>query len=292
MEIYNIYESAWIIVSAFTRDIRLVMGSSLLIALGVFIPLFLLQGFGLYGMAKKRNISKAWLAFVPFANVYFMGKLAGECGFFGHKMKNAGLYAMIAQIISTLFCFLYIAAECYLYYNHGEPYFAQDDIFGTPQWNLVAGSFADRVYGFYILGQSLLSIITLVARLLMIVLLIGLYKKYSPKNYRGLALLSFFIVEARFITVFVLRNKPAIDYEAYMRKMREEYARRYQQYYGNPYGGYGQGGNYGQNGYGGYHQPTQNTAPPPAEPFEEFSSKGKTEDESPSDRKDSDGFFD
>ena len=39
------------------------------------------------------------MAFLPFFNTYYAGKLAGETQFFGQKMKRVGLYAMISEIL-------------------------------------------------------------------------------------------------------------------------------------------------------------------------------------------------
>ena len=89
--------------------------TSLGIAFGIWAILFLLQAFGLYYMAKKQNMPKPYLAFIPFVSTWYMSKLAGKCTFFGRKMKNAGIYALIAQILSAIVCALAIAAELYLY---------------------------------------------------------------------------------------------------------------------------------------------------------------------------------
>ena len=295
MEIYSFYQIGCLIFSFFSKEYAFILTWAIVLGLVIWLAVFILQGIGLYAMAKRRSMKKKWLAFVPFANVYYMGKLAGDCGFFGHKMKNAGLYAMIAQIIAVLFTSLYIAAELYLYVNHGAPQ-PSADAMSNPYWTGLTG-FSLTVSKFYDYGGLLYSIIGLVAELLLIVLAMGLYKKYAPRNYLLLTMLTLFvpIPVARFIIVFVLRNSEPIDYEAYMRARREAYIRRQQQQYGNPYNPngtpygnpyntpYGQGGYAGQNG--GQYQP-----PKPEDPFAEFSSdEEKTDAEKDNN---SDGFFD
>ena len=118
MEIYNLYQMGSLIFSAFSNDYGLIFTCAIDFGLVSWLALFVLQGVGLFVMGKRREMKNKWLAFVPFVNIYYMGKLAGECGFFGHKMKNAGLYAMIAQMLGTLFTCTYILAECYLYLKH------------------------------------------------------------------------------------------------------------------------------------------------------------------------------
>ena len=90
------------------------LGTSLAIAVGVWLALFLLLSFGLYYMAKKQNLEKRYLAFIPFANTLYMSKLAGKCTFFGRRMKYAGVYAMVSQILLTIVCGMVIAAQMYI----------------------------------------------------------------------------------------------------------------------------------------------------------------------------------
>lgn len=266
MEIYGAYQVIITILAMITRWVNLVLKMKtvfIIRAIGgtsILSVLFLLQAFGLYKMAKNRGIKNRALAFVPFVNIWFVGKLAGECHFFGQKVKRAGMYAMIAQIIGTLLCFLTIAAEMYLWIEHGTP---QIDEQGVAYWIGLTG-FDNRVSKFYILSGYFLSIVQLIYKMFLVVLFMGLYKQYSPKNYLALGLLTLFVPLSRYIIVFVLRKRKAIDYEAYMRAKREEYVRQCQQYhtpYGNPY----------QSPYGGQ-QGNSPTPPKPEEPFGEFTS--------------------
>ena len=267
---------------------------------GIWLILFILQGIGLYMMAKRRGIKKRALAFVPFANLWYMGKLAGECRVFGRKVKRVGLYAMLAQIALTILMGLYLAAELYLFMK-GEPIWHEDYY---PVWDF--NGFAGKVETFYKYGDLFIAIFELAYAILMIVLLNGLFKQYAPRKYMVLSILFVFLPFSRFITIFCLRKKEPIDYDAYMRARREAYIRQQQQYYnrygngpygGNPYGGYNNP--YSQNSYGnpysqGQQRPPEEPfgefggKPKPDEPFDEFNGKGKK----PKDPNDPDGFFD
>lgn len=272
MEIYNLYQSGSVIFSLFFEDDAQVRIWGALYGVVIWLGLFMLQGVGLAAMAKRRNIPRRWLAFVPFANIYFMGKLAGKCGFFGHEMKKAELYAMIAQIVAVVFTATYIASELYLYINHGIPQ-RGEDLTSPPIWSGLTG-FSLTVFKFYEYSMLLSSIIGLVSELLMLVLVMGLYKTYSPRNYTPLAFLTLFVPIARFITIFALRKKAPIDYEAYMRARHDAYIRYQQQRYGNygnPYGN-------PNGGYGYGNQQGQPTKPQGDDPFEEFSSGGPFEE--------------
>ena len=269
MEIYSFYQAATITAMLFTDKQEVLFIAGLIGGAVIMLVLFLLQGFGLYKMAKNRGVKNKALAFVPFVNLWFIGKLAGECHFFGQKVKRAGMYAMIAQIIGTVFCLLTIAAELYLWLGHGAPQINEQ---GMAYWVNLTG-FASTVSKFYALSSYVLSIFQLVYEIFLVVLLMGLYKQYAPKNYMALSLLTLFVPLSRYIIVFVLRKRQRIDYEAYIRARNEAYARQYGQYR-NPYGSPYQNPNGNQQG-NSYQQPK------PEDPFEEFSASqnGTDQDE-------------
>lgn len=213
-----------------------------------YCALFILQAIGLSAMAKNRGIGKRWLAFVPFVNMLFLGKLAGDCEMFGHKMKHASVYAMVAQIVSTILYLLFMVAEGLLYTRYADNYTA-----GAGVWSGLTG-FAEFLNGYYTSwGGLLCSVFGLVYELLVFLLMMSLLKKYSPSNYLFLSFLQLFVPVSRYIVVFVIRNRKQIDYNAYMRARYEEYARRnaYGNPYSNPYGNnpYNRPP-YGQNPYG------------------------------------------
>ena len=302
MELYYFYNIMRMKVGIFAEtDAALV--NSLYWGLGLgfvlWLGFFALQGIGLYVMAKNRGLKNKALAFIPFVNIWYMGQLAGECNFFTQKVKRAGMYAMIAQIITTILSLMVLSAEMYLWTKHGVPQVTE---LGTAYWTGLSG-FSLTAARFYDISAYIVSIFQLIYEILLVVLLMGLYKRYSPKNYTTLGILALFIPAARYIVIFVLRNRQAIDFEAYMRARREAYMRQQQQYqnmYGNPYGRpYGNPYNnpYRSNPYGGaYGNPygaSSNHSAPPEEPFAEFSSSSNTTNNN-NDSEDgaSDGFFD
>lgn len=277
MEFYSLFNIVWMSCVTFqAQDVEaLYIG-----AIGGFVlwlGLFILQGFGLYRMAKNRGIGNRFLAFVPFASIYYIGKLGGTCDLFGQKVKRAGLYAMLAQILTTTVCLLTIASQIYLYEAGGAP---QYDQWGAPYWTGLTG-FLSTVDKFYAISGYILSILQLVYQVLLLILLTGLYKKYYPKNYFFLGILVLFVPISHYIVIFVLRNRKAIDFEAYMRARREAYMRQRQQYqnpYSNPYNRYNQnpysnpyGNPYGQQ-QNPYYQPQPSK---PEEPFGEFATDKK-----------------
>ena len=279
MEIYECNQVVKTICSFFARTTNQIFIGGVIGGGLLWLILFILHGIGLYTMAKKRGISKKFLAFVPFANIWYVGKLAGECKVFGRKMKRAGMYAMIAQIVTTILSCAAIAAELYLYLRHGDP-IVTDDPWATPYWGLMG--FSGKVESFYDFSGFLISIAQMIFRIFMLIILLSFYKQYAPKHYFMLSVLVFFVPSARFVTAFCLKNKTPIDYEAYMRARHEAYMRRQQQYYnqyGNPYNGqYGGGYN---NPYANPYQQNpnpQSQGKSPDDPFEEFSSQANSDE--------------
>lgn len=252
MELYNLY-------MIFDAIGLLGVYGNLIGAIALWTGFFVLQGIGMYVMAKKQNVGKRWMAFVPFVNLLFMGKLAGECNVFGQKMKRAGLYAMLAQIIATAFAVVEIVVMVYLITVEGEPSFDQ---YGAMYWTGLQG-LSLKLTKYLSVSELILPIVQMIYEIMIFIITITLYKKYVPNSYFGLGVLSLFIPLSRFIIIFVIRNRPLVDFEAYMRAKRDEYLRQrgYTQY-GSPY----------QNPYANAGGTSQQ---PQEEPFEEFNESSK-----------------
>ena len=282
MEIYVIYnaiKSSFDIMQAkpgyLTRFYALFGG------VGLWFVLFLLQSFGLYVMAKNKNLKNRWMAFVPFVNILYIGRIVGECKIFNRRVKRAGMYAMITQIALTIMCALLVASELYLYLEVGEPTRVLYQGYYMLDWQTTG--FAAKVEEFYAFGEYFLSIFQLIYEIMMFIMLITLFRNYSPKNHTLLTVLSIFIPLSRYVIIFVLRKNKVVDYNAYVCAQREEYIRRHQAQYGNPnINPYGTP--YGQP-FNQTYRPAGQTAKPDEDPFEEFSSQPKTQTNS------SDEFF-
>lgn len=283
MELFSIYRSvymvyliAWGYQSLTLRSYAIVFS----FAGGIWLALFLLQSFGLYRMAKNAGKPHKWLAFVPFLNLCYMTKLSGPCTVFGHTMRRSGLYAMIAQIVVVLLEAVAVVAEVLLFTKFRSALVfdpAKDEI-GIALETLPLKM--QRFYAFSQYASYFSEIAALIYTVLIVITTTGLYKAYAPKNVFPLTILTAFIPLSRCIVIFVLRNRKATDYEAYMRQAREAYYRAHAPY-GSPY----------QPPYGGGSQntPPPNTPPPAPDPFEEFSDGG---DASSGDKSGEDDLFD
>ncbi len=298
MYIYDFYYTIVESVQIFSENVDRVSLRvySAMISAGLWAVLFLLMGFGLYQMAKRRHLRNKWMAFVPFLNIYYIGKLTGDCEVFGRKMKRAGMYAMIAEIAATVACFSLMAAELYLYIECGSP--VNDEGAYISFWTGLQGT-PKTVAKFYEIMSLISDIVILISSILFIILIVGLFKKYSVRNYFVLGIVALLIPGSHYVIIFILRKNKAIDYAAYVRAKREAYMRQQQQYYnqyGNPYNRNPYNQNpYNQNPYGGAYQ----NAPKDEDPFSEFptdntqnNGNGSSSSNKGKDPLDPDGFFD
>lgn len=230
------------------------------VAGGLYLIGLLLGGFGLYAIAKRAGIKHGFLGFLPFGNTYLAGKIAGEASFFGQKMKRAGLYAMLLEIVYSAFeimfiviNFLLIRPEYYHLVPDGDNSYWTLNPSAIPanlQWMYTASSYANLV-------ATLLWFLVIV---FFCVVFFAFFRKYYARSPFLMVFLCV-VLPFRGFAIFAVRNNKPVDYNEYLRRRAEEYARN------NPYGPYGggygpYGGNGGENGNGG-------NAP---DPFSDFGS--------------------
>ena len=194
------------------------------VAGGAYLVCLLLGGLALFTMAERAGIKHSWLGFIPFANTYYAAKVAGETPFFGKKMKHAGLYAMLAEIVYSLLEVCSLIASVLLsnpaYYetnyieNSATLIFNVERVPAGLQW--------------MVNGATWFSILGIVANLVMLVLMCavynGLYRKYNPKNAFALTVVSV-LLPVRAFALFALRNNMPVDFDDYMKARLEQMMR-------------------------------------------------------------------
>ncbi len=294
MEIYSFYTSLSY-VNLFINGVESISLKSILgmlaIALLVWLGFFILQGFGLFAMAKKKGLKKPFLAFVPFANLLLIDKLAGDCEIFGHKMKRGGMYAMIALIAFFITSIALVVSEGILFTKYADC-ISFNRATGEIFW-VGLDSFGAAVYSFYnVWGNFLSSLFGLAYEILLFVLMISLLKRYTAKNYMVLSMLQLFVPISRYVIIFIIRNNKSVDYDEYKRARYEEYMRRNARYgnpYSNPYGTRGQT----PNGSTQNENPFEEFATPDQDPFEDINdySSNSSNNSTSNQEKSDDEFF-
>lgn len=240
----------------------------------LFLTGFLLRGFALYRMSKRARIGTPWFAFVPFLALTLAGKLQGDDGLFA-RFRPLGIAAAITSAV-------YVVAEGLIDVLYALPvlqklfqgkYLVESD-FGVVGYNLI---------------QMIANFASLASVVLVLLIHINLFKIYAPRKSTSYAVISM-IFDVLFSTdllfyifLFTMRNNERCDYAQYVRSRMQP---RYGQGGGNPYGGnpfngpYGNGnGPYGNGPYGNGSANAYGNGDPKADPFEEFSDRGRRDDD-------------
>lgn len=213
---------------------------SLYVAAGLYVVCLVFGGIGMTVMAKKVGMKHSWLAFLPFANTWYAGKLAGETQLFGQKMKRVGLYAALAEFF---FVALSVFGLVLLYARMNPAYFSEMTYSDGSVYYVFDSSLVPLASRWIVTADIVCNVLEMIADLFLIFFLCVLFYAFFRKYYaRGPFLMTFMcaVLPLRGFVIFAVRNNTPVDYNAYMRKKMEQYARARQQ--ADPYGGYGQGG--------------------------------------------------
>lgn len=212
---------------------------SIYVSAGLYLIFLVFGGLGMHAMAKKVGMKHSWLAFLPFANTWYAGKLAGETRVFGQKMKRVGLYAMISEIIYVAISLFALIIQLALYnpayFELGEDgtyYLITNNIPLSIRWMVSANFICD--------------FLVTISYLVLIFFLCTLFYAFFRKYYaRGPFLMTFLcaVLPLRGLVIFAVRNNTPVDYDAYMRRRMEQYARRSGGAYPYGQGGYDADGN-------------------------------------------------
>ena len=230
-DIQNVYDFSNLVLSYYLF--------SALAVLGVYLILLIFGGIGLNKLAKKQGLKHRWMAFLPFFNTYYAGKLAGETQFFGQKMKRVGLYAMLAEILYVALQVLVMVATVISYFPEYRTLEVTDGAL-TGQPNSSMPAWLDPAITY---GNLVAYLLWFFVIIFFCVLYIAFFRKYYARGPILLAFLSS-VLPFRGFTIFAVRNNAPVDYNDYIRRRTQAYMRNNQ-----PYGPYGQGpqdGPYGQ----------------------------------------------
>ena len=188
----------------------------------------ILGGIGLLKLAKKEHIKGSICAFLPFANTWYAGKIAGEARFFGQRMKRAGLYAMLCEMVYAGVEIFRLALNFAL--TKGE-YFTlkRNAEFGESIWSIERARIpSDKqwMYDALMYSDYISYFFDLIAIIFLCAMFIALFRKYYAKSPVLMMILCTFLPFRGFV-LFAVRNNAPVDYNAFMYRRAEEYARRY-----------------------------------------------------------------
>ncbi len=186
--------------------------SSLTISAVIAIVCFVFKGIGLYTIAKREGIKAPFLAFVPFASYYLLGKIVGSVKVFGHHVKNLGLITMIALI---LYYGLNLTYDLLVYGENLVSLFTTGNVGVLP--TSYGSAWVDVVLAVF---RAISSIVYLVCY---VFLVITFFMYYAKKVQIVFSLLSIFFDPLFGILVFVVRKNQRFDYSQYMKMRFDSY---------------------------------------------------------------------
>jgi|GEM_PF-1574173 hypothetical protein len=83
------------------------LGGFIVVLLIIVVIMYILTALGMQAMAKKLNIENSWLAWIPVANAYLMGKIAGDrIKIFDKDIQKLGMVLLIGAICVGVLSFI------------------------------------------------------------------------------------------------------------------------------------------------------------------------------------------
>lgn len=193
-------------------DERMLVLYFLIITACIYIASFVFKAIGLYTIAKREGRKHAYLAFIPFASYYLMGKIVGGTKVFGYRVKNLGLVTMIAMILNYALSITYDV----LLYGDVIVEFAKTGVLGViPE--TYGNVWVDVVLA---LSNALVGLALIIAE---VFLIMTFFMYYGKKNQILFSLLSIFIEPVFGILVFVVRKRERFNYSQYMKMRFDSY---------------------------------------------------------------------
>lgn len=257
-----------------------------------FLTVFIFQAIGLFTIAGHEGYKHRWLAFVPFANTYYIGVCGQKNRVF--RSVNTKYLALAASVLEFLLFAGYVVyyVAVFKLFNAGCVYEAvQESYYGSTtelQLHNVPLNLAWAAWCFECLYDYILVWVDLVFLALQVFVLSAFFQTYAARRYFLFTITSI-LFPIQGILIFIIRNNSGMNYREFLRREQERQYRMYQQYarqnYDNPYN---------QNPYsrGGYDSAPQNDpydAPEPErrdtpdDPFSEFGGGNGKENKDPFD---------
>ncbi len=198
-----------------------VMAGALLFSLVIGLVFYIFESLGLYAIAKRRGIKRAWLAWVPVGNVWLLGKISDQYQQYAHGKKTyrAAILlwcnlAMVVLSIPLLVMAVRIMVNVVETAHYVRGYIPSMSMLGS--------------VGLLSLAVMALSIVIVVFQF---IALYDLFRSCEPKNATAYLIISIFFSVAMPFLVFAQRNKDEgmISQAEQQRRWQEEQA-RYQQW--------------------------------------------------------------
>lgn len=198
-----------------------------------FAIVFVFQAIALYTIARREGYKNKWMAFIPFANTYYIGVCAQKNKFHNIDARTLGLITAVFEFLLFAFYILYYVA-CYLVIDYEiatettttvmgiSRTFTEYSLEGVPE-NL---AWAAWMYNY--MYRYILRFVDLLFLLCQICLLMTFFQTYSCRRYVLFTVTSV-LFPIQGILFFVVRNNKALNYKEFLRNEQARIYRMYQQ---------------------------------------------------------------
>lgn len=205
----------------------------LLVGAVSFAIVFVFQAIALYTIARREGYKNKWMAFIPFANTYYIGVCAQKNKFHNIDARTLGLITAVFEFLLFAFYILYYVA-CYLVIDYEiatettttvmgiSRTFTEYSLEGVPE-NL---AWAAWMYNY--MYRYILRFVDLLFLLCQICLLMTFFQTYSCRRYVLFTVTSV-LFPIQGILFFVVRNNKALNYKEFLRSEQARVYRMYQQ---------------------------------------------------------------
>lgn len=181
------------------------------VLLAVGLAVFILKAFGLYSLSKNAGHDKPWLAFIPVANNYVLGRISDDANLRikGKRTNNRklllglqiGLAALVLLAVVILIALLVSSnANMYAYHYDGSYSYYDGYDYRADNPAMVPLMFLPILLFLIVALGIVTAVFTYIA-------IYAIYKAYSPENAEMYLVLSILISLAQPIILFCLRNK-------------------------------------------------------------------------------------
>lgn len=174
----------------------LVFAVVMLVLLAIAVVSYVLQSIGLMQMAKRRGIKNPWLAWIPVASGYLLGKISDDINYRNGKLTKRRI---LIPVFSGVCLFFYVCESALTF-----------SLAAASARNYYSYDMNQLVFTFLIHMLLMLGAAA-VAQIFTYMSLYNIFEDYYPKNKVLFTILSIFVSLAAPIIIFALRNKPPVS---------------------------------------------------------------------------------
>lgn len=205
----------------------------LLVGAVSFAIVFVFQAIALYTIARREGYKNKWMAFIPFANTYYIGVCAQKNKFHNIDARTLGLITAVFEFLLFAFYILYYVA-CYLVIDYEIATETTTTVMGISrtftEYSLegVPEKLAWAAWMYNYMYRYILRFVDLLFLLCQICLLMTFFQTYSCRRYVLFTVTSV-LFPIQGILFFVVRNNKALNYKEFLRSEQARVYRMYQQ---------------------------------------------------------------